>query len=434
LKPHHQLILKRTLVATILVFMGLVILQDLFQFKKVWPLAGAPPPPADTSFSWENWKARKYQTRRDLYISQGFHLRSDFVRFYNSLEYTFFGKSTTNRVVIARQHHLMDKKQVEAYLGYNVIPEKDIENTGIWVHKIQDTLAKLHKKIYVVLVPDQPTIYPELIPPHLKKIQPQNNYELYQRVFKKYKVNCIDLVTYFKQLKNQGDPHLFPPRGSQWGKYGAALGLAYTLNELDAAYPENLTNLVIKGKVYTAADSVDMDLYHLLNLWAGNVADSIAQPIYEPPIKSGAQPRAVFIADDAMEAWLPFGITQMFTNTTYVKYNKEIITDTTTGTPNQITPGEWIEKNDLFLVVCKVSHLDQLGWGFIPQIYFHFYPQAPGRILYDTHYQKKIRTTMDDIQAEKNWYNLVIEKAEKNNRTIDKQLYLDAVWIVEHQK
>jgi hypothetical protein len=435
LNSQQQLILKRTLVATILVFMGLVLLQDLFPFKKFSPLVGVHEVPKDTTFSWENWKAGKYQSRRDAYLAQCFNLRNDFVRLHNSIQYYLLGKSEVKQVVLARQHHLMDKKQVESYLGLDALPAKEIERTAFYLKKVQDTLQTLDKKIFVVMVPEKPIIYPELIPRTFKKNPSPNNYEMWKARFDQEGVSYIDLVTYFQQLKNKGTKHLFPRRGSQWSTYGAALGLQYTIDHFNTVYNKNqLGKIHIQNEVYKRIDSTDLDLYLPLNLLQSAITDTLLYPQCTLHRKSTSPPRATFIADNSFIKWTDLGICNLFDSCIYLRQNREIISSTQKTQPSHFSPRELLEKNDWFIVVCATSNLDELGWNLIQQLYFHFYPQAPGRILYDRYYQKKIRITMEDIKREESWYNSIVEKAEKNNRLVDKQLYLDAVWIVEHQK
>lgn len=47
--------------------------------------------------------------------------------------------------------------------------------------------------------------------------------------------------------------------------------------------------------------------------------------------------------------------------------------------------------------------------------------------------EREVEDIKKIIRNNENWYKKVIEKAEKNKRTIDQQLYVDAIWVIEDE-
>jgi hypothetical protein len=45
-----------------------------------------------------------------------------------------------------------------------------------------------------------------------------------------------------------------------------------------------------------------------------------------------------------------------------------------------------------------------------------------------------INETIKSIKNDEEWYNMIVEKAKKNNYTIDEQIYLDALWVLKDKR
>lgn len=418
--------------ATIIFILGLVILQDLFQFKNLTPLAGYYTNPNDVVFSWQDWKQGKYQQQKEEYLSKCFHLRDDFVRLNNTLHYSLFKTSNIDWVVFGKQHQLMDKKQVDAYLGKDAIPIEEIKQTTQYLKEVQDTLKKLGKQIFVVVPPNKPSIYPEYIPKTFDAKEVENNYESFTREFKKNNINYIDLVEYFKQLKLSGKKDLFAISGSHWNTNGAANGLIYTMKYINSYYNQTLGSLEIKSEPYKKERWADLDIYATLNLFSTSTNDTTIDPELIINTKPSPRPKALFITDSFFDAWIDMGVYEFFDSTTYYFYNDNIIGKDRNGTNKKLSTEESLDKYDVFVVLCNESNMDDLGWGFIQQLHLHFFPKAPVNILYDKYYQKKVRSTMDFIKKDTAWHHDIEKKAAQNNLFIDKQLYLDAVWSIHN--
>jgi len=155
---------KKGLMGLILTFLWLIILQDLFNIKTVKPLSGYFTNPKDSVFSTSSWKKGGFQTGRENYLVYNFSLRADYVRLQNTLKYKLFYSTPLKEFAFGKEDQMFTTMQIESYLGNDSIPEKDIVRRVQYLKKIQDTLKKIGKELYVVIPPIKPEIFPELIP------------------------------------------------------------------------------------------------------------------------------------------------------------------------------------------------------------------------------------------------------------------------------
>jgi hypothetical protein len=93
------------------------------------------------------------------------------------------------------------------------------------------------------------------------------------------------------------------------------------------------------------------------------------------------------------------------------------------------------------------ANLPDLGWGFIEQAYSQLqeqirtgkYKPAPKPVFAtvaptNTISSADIAFTMRAIRNDKNWYAIIIEKANKEKMPVDSMLYRDAIYVIEQER
>lgn len=65
------------------------------------------------------------------------------------------------------------------------------------------------------------------------------------------------------------------------------------------------------------------------------------------------------------------------------------------------------------------------------ELYDFFQTERPGVCIYRLS-DKNISIKKREIKESKEWFEQIIKKAEENNRSIDEQIELDAVWLIKH--
>ncbi len=425
------MLIKKGLLGLILFFLWFIIIQDLFNAKKVNPLYGYLTIPADPVFSTEKWKNGSFQIARENHLQQDFSLRPDYVRFYNTLKYRLFKKTNNEKYfTIGKNRHLHTTMQVKSYLGNDPISKKDMSQKIFFLKNLQDTLHKIGKEIYVVIPPIKPEIFPEHLPPNFSKKTKINNYEKYVYLFKKNNIRYVDLVDYFKKLKIQDDKDFFPHTGSHWNEYGAVKGMQYFIQYFNKTSKYTIGNIEITDIRKEKEKGAEPDIYHTLNLYNKYPSDMTYYVDTKIITSDSAKPKAVFISDSFFNQWNELGIRELFDSTTYDYYHHIIITKEKYEIEKKLSPVELVKGYDVYVILCNESNMARMGWGFIEEMYYYFYPNTPHRAYYDEFFRYRVYELMDYIKKNEEWNDLIIKKSKQKNIDTTQQLYEDAVWTL----
>jgi hypothetical protein len=424
---HQHTFIKKALLGVVLIFLWCTILQDLFEFKQVRPLFGYYVKPQDTIFTRKNWQTGKYQKLREAYLEKEFSLRPDYVRLHNTIQYTLFHSTNITWLVFGQQHQLMGSGQIKSYLGQDSVKIHTINRHAAYLSAIQDTLNKLGKKIYTAIPPNKPEIFPEYIPASYPVKTFQNNYEKYRAAFNSRGVDLVDFVEYFKTLKASGNTSLFPANGSHWNYYGAALALEYLLKHINQTGKFKVGEIEITKTSYQKEHNGDPDIYAAMNLIKENVDDTTLYPEVKIKPVNSPKPRTIFITDSYFNHWIDFGIYNLLDSVTYYFYNNRVINKDRSETDRKFTAPELLARFDMYIIVCCETNLPELGWGFIEQMYFHFYPLAPNRAYYDPLFRSQVYNKIRDIKKDTSRYKALSQHAMQTNIRIEELCYREAL-------
>lgn len=409
------------------------MLQDLFTWKQVRPLFGYNAKSRDTIFTCTNWELGTYQKMREAHLQQEFSLRGDYVRIHNTIQYKLFNATPDDQVVFGKNGELITTAQIQSYLGIDSAPQKEIKRKAFYISAIEDTLDKLGKKLYTTIPPNKLEIFPEYIPELYPKKTQLNNYEKFRNAFKKYHVAFVDFVVYFKQLKASGTTSLFPKNGSRWNYYGSAKAMQYFLSEINQTSMFTTNDFKVVDSMYEKEHDGDQDIFAELNLIRNTVDDTTLYPAFSFGPSDEKKPKTIFIADSYFASWNEFGIHMILDSVTYYSYNEKVINRDRTETKKKFTSTDLLTHYDIFVIMCNTTNLDDLGWGFIEQLYFHFYPLAPNRAYYDPHFRKKVYQKIKEIKKNEEMYNNYSQRAKEANMRVEEYCYREAVIDLQQQ-
>jgi hypothetical protein len=434
LASNQHNVIKRGLLGIILLFLSLVMLQDLFEIKKVKPLYGYFIPAPDTVFTWQNWQKGKFQVTREQFLQEGFSFREDYVRLHNSIQFGLFKSTDVDWIVFGNHNQLMSKDQINAYLGVDSMSQKEINRNAYFIKALQDTLSKIGKRLYVAIPPNKVEIFPENLPSSYPEKSLVNNYEHFKRTFDQKNVDYIDFVSFFKQLKDKGDKYLFPKNGSHWNYYGSAKALQYLIEHINRSSPLKADELVITNTYFNKENGGDPDIFVTLNLLKDRISDTTLYPDVRINKNSSKKPRTIFITDSYFNNWIDHGIYDVMDSVTYYFYNDRIINEDRTETKKKFSPEELLQQYDMYILMCSETNLKEFSWGFVEQMYYYFYPESPNRAYYDQVFRKKVYKQMREIKKDLHWVKRIKDKAERNQKDLNQQLYEEAVSILLNEK
>jgi len=242
------------------------------------------------------------------------------------------------------------------------------------------------------------------------------------------------LVSYFKDLKQKGETELFPHTGSHWNSYGAAKGMDQFLNEFNKLSKYKVGEIKILNSTLKKERGPDPDIYGVLNLFK-KLPDDITLSVDTKVIDSNTtKPRTMFVSDSFFHLWGEMGIRQLFDSTAYNFYYHLLILENKQKVEYKYPTEKLLNDFDAYVILCNESNLPRIGWGFIEQLYFHFYPNTPHRAYYDAEFRDKLYIVMNDIKKDSVWYKKIEDKAVKNQISTTKQLYEDAVLVLLNEE
>ena len=243
-------------------------------------------------------------------------------------------------------------------------------------------------------------------------------------------VNYIDNVEWFKQLKGTVDYPLFPKTGTHWSNIAATYAFDSIMRYMETLGGINMTNVSIGPKYEGRVREPDDDLEQLFNL---------ALPIKPNrhyyadvtiiPDSTSVKPTLITIGDSYF--WTisyNYKLKQLFNRCPYWYYNSTIYFDPDNNSTKGVNLLQEIFSADYIMLNYCTVQLYKLGNGFI---------ENAMALLYDEETQQPVSqeviNMIQHIYSDKNWLGSVKAKAEKNNISLEKQVALDAKWMIDNQ-
>jgi hypothetical protein len=223
---------------------------------------------------------------------------------------------------------------------------------------------------------------------------------------------------------------VFPKCGVHWSNFGACLAADSVWQLLDQLQPEPMA--VPYWDTVTVTDHLsasDYDLGGMLNLVWPVEAGPMAYP--DVKIKSDEHtcyPRLLTIADSFYWLWYTnAGFAKSgFRDSRFWEYCHTV--HTSDGDPHELNKAdipEEILRSDIVLLLCSEANLYRFGFGFVEEVYARL-PEI--RRLY----QVKIDAYREGIRSNKEYMQLIEDKARQRNISVDSMLTLDAIYLVHH--
>jgi len=419
------MIAKKRLFMMMLILLSAFAIQMKTGIIRSKGLQGFVPKDSLTLLTNSTWLDGTYQSAFSNHFNNTLGFRSDLVRLYNQIDFSFFGIPHASKIVVGKGDYLIAQPYVEASLGYDFAGKATINHNVQLMKALQDTLEQIAKVHFLVLfVPDKGTFYPEIIPKRfLKKKHPETNYSYYVQRCKAEGVNFIDYNAWFLKMKDSSRYILYPKTGIHWSTYGSTLAADSLMKYLRMKFGLNMPRLVIDSiTMSTEARYEDEDIGRTLNLiW----------PIPYPPLAYPAfhfvndttkpKPRALFIGDSFYwQLYYPGFIANMFSNKEFWYYNKDVYPETfnTPKSTGQLDCIKNVLSQNLIVLIQTNAGYGNVGYGFVQQTWQDL---KSGSDL--------IKEMERQIRSNPGWLKQVIEKARKSNVTVDEQIHRDAVFM-----
>lgn len=409
------------------VFFLLIWSQQLFSWKKVWPLNGDYTPAVDTTITVKGWWSESFQHQHSDYLNDNFGFRNYFVRLHNQLRFSVFEKMSANSVVFGKEGFLYEQNYVNACLGKDYIGRDTISARVKKLKNISDSLASFGVKTLVILAPGKGSYFPEYLPDDLIKKASHTNYADYRDELKKQLVPFIDFNYWFRSMKDTTRYPLYGKTGIHWSYYGVTL-VTDSLSRYLETYLDRPMSRLKLGPVALSNKiefETDRDLENGLNLIFNMNRFPMAYPkVSFDDVKD--KPHSIMVADSYY--WQIYGTgfaNDLFENPLYWYYFNEQYSGN--GSPDKsiqdVNVMEELKKTNVLLIMSTDANLSRFDFGFTNQVYAYFHKSARN---------KRIDEIDDSIRHSPEWLEKIKAKAKMENKDLDKAIHSNAIWVYEN--
>lgn len=372
--------IKYFLFAIILVSLFIPMLQQISPQTEEVPLMGKVVPAKDVEFSWDLWYSGRYQKMKGDYLKENFGYRTDFVRLYNEVQYSIYGKFSAPNIYEGKNNYLFrfyhhDYNFQFNFKGLNYYLDKK--------NKLEAITKKLEEQgvtLIFAINPGKHAFHRDQLPERNRKgiNSDSTNYKCFQTAFTGSDVNWIDMNEYFEKRRNSLDYPLYAKGGIHWTRMGCFEGMReimkFASDVKGADYP------VIQWtdpRVFTWI--IDTDITNTINLLRNwNEHEDIKFADLIPPNDSLEKPNVLIVSDSYFDApyWSRVPETYFTDEYKYWYYNKMSFDSKYGGT--QINKKDIVSETkdrDVIVIMSTVMNLENVGWGFIEDVYNAEFPE-----------------------------------------------------------
>lgn len=419
-----------------MIFLFLSIAQKELNIFKIKSLEGVTVKSEKPDLNFDSFSSARYQSGLEKYISENFGFREPIIRLYNQYVWTLFDKTYCDNVVIGKDKWLYNEKSVkDHYEGlmteYAKSEEELIKKFDKDVQRLKKLQALLKEhgtEIFVLMLPSKDLIYSEYLPKN-NRYQENNSvraYDYYSKALAENGINHLNVVDYFKKIKDSVDYPLFPKAGMHWSNIACAHTSDSIIRYMEHLSGKNFPNIKV-GKTYIAETrKPDNDMEKLLNLsFPIDNNQNYYADINVIPDTSAQKVKMIVMGDSFfwnMAYTLPMN--DIFDYYHYWYYFNTIYYDSEHSNVSEINLVEELKDADIVMISLSATQLYDINHGFISQAFVNLSldnPEVIDGIL------TKIK---ERIKNDENWYNSIINKAKEKGISVEESLHQDAMYIL----
>lgn len=325
----------------------------------------------------ENWFSGYYQKQTDDYNNDHWAWKEVLVRWNNQFYYTLFNEIRVNGFVAIKDHYVISKSYILSAYGDDFIGEEKIKEKCRKARLIQDSLNKKGIDLIFLIIPGKGRFCEEKIPDKYKHPVKQTNYDVFLKYIQEYKLNYLDLQSYFlKQLKPKEKHPLFAQFAHHWTNYAECLAIDTIIKYLEKLKNTRLPHIVWDNiEISDTPRSRDADILKSMNL-AKNppFIEKYAYPDFGYEVDSSLQKQKILVIGDSY--WygpVYMGVNKyVFGDGQFWYYYNKVVPSPQPGEKVevwQLNLKESIESNKAIILAYSDGNLPTFGSGFIEDAY-----------------------------------------------------------------
>lgn len=421
-------------VLTVLLFLPLV--QQEFHPFPVKKLNGAAVKAEKPKLDLNTYRDMSYQTQLEDYVADRFGFRESVIRLYNQYLW-MFRKTYAADVVVGKDRWLYSKTSVLDH--YRQRPyEFETSNEALKLKfekelkrlkTVQELLARRGTQLFVLICPAKDMVYPEHLPEGDKFVMGDGlrAIDYYPQAFAENGIHCLDVCTWFQQIKDTVGYPLFPQRGMHWSNIACMHASDSIFRYMEQLTGKNMPDLKIGPLYHDATRNPDGDLEQNLNLaWGILPAEHNCYANVEVVRDSAAQQLNLITIGDSFFWNMCYALPMdsIFNRYVYWYYFNTVYFDPEHTNVSQVDLMEELDRADVVMISLSATQLYEINHGFLSQALLQLTLDDADRV------SSILEGVEERMRSDSLWYVSLKEKAAKRGVTLDEAMRADALYII----
>lgn len=426
----------------ILVLLLAVLVQGLTHVIPLKPLSGFTDEMKPTAFCFKTYYNGTYQNYLTKYAKHHTGFREFFIRNYNQMAYSCFGKITNNSIIKGRDNELFLNMYLNEATGktlqnkYGTVEaaqadaKKNVEETL----RLIDTLRQHGTKFLFVFCPSKCAIYPEMMPHSYQNAKQEFSLEEYYiKLFKENNIPHIDFLSWFKTIKDTVPYPLYTRPGTHWAQWTMPYVADSILRKLEVVAECKLPRVhIIDENLSSDYTTQDAELMENMNLLFPISTPAMPQPVFTLTDTVGKQrPNLLVVADSYFYTLRKTCFVDAFNHWDYWVYNREVQSSRVCYDGKQLhwvfDAEEILEDADIVMAVFTAPMLYDYMFGFPKSAQEMF---AHG-IKSD---EEALQNIIERIHTIPEWYQSIEQQAAERGITVEENLRNNAKYVLQKHK
>ena len=294
----------------LMVLLFLPMLQAHVLLIPLKPLNGVTIETEKPEFELESYRSGAYAKQEEAYVGEHFGFREPIIRLYNQYLWSCYKKTYAHDVMAGKQGWLYTPESVSDYYGTELLnwqpsveeARRNFEREVKYLCHARDILKENDVELLAFIAPEKSFVYPEYLPDGKHDTTTINACATFLHRFEENGFPCIDMTSWFKQMKDTVDYPVIPQTGAHWvfPAVYAADSLFRFMGELKGI---ELPKLRYGALHESDNHGTDNDLERLLNLSLPIRKRQGYSPTAEVTVEhrtNSVKPRVLFIGNSFM--------------------------------------------------------------------------------------------------------------------------------------
>lgn len=378
------------------------------------------------------WFDGSYQQQYEKYLNENIGLRKTFIRLNNQIDFSFYDKTSAEKVVIGIDNYLFENNYIDATTGKDFIGNDKAKSLIDKAKEVEARLKEMSIKMVVIFTPGKATYFKEYIPEKYfsNGANATTNHEVFTKLCEQEQINHIDFNTWFLEMKDTSTYPLFPKAGIHWSYYGMYLCVDSLIKKIETDISKDIPDLFVNSmEISSEQRDPEYDLGNLMNLLYPIKTYDLAYPQFSYNQENKYRPKVLVIGDSFYWNIYFSGIpANIFNSLDFWYYNSQCYNDGTNKSAYEIVSIDYLEtiKQFEYIIILQTDGgLNNFGFGFFDKFL---------RSVNQGEIPTEIRVYMDQILKDQNWKSHVEQKASERGISFDEMLFLDAQYMYENEK